>query len=825
MRHLPLLLSLTLGICLHAHSEEWNDIYSSTCQPNIPQSTCLKQNRTKADIPEQPAPGPIRKAPMRSAEDLEHLGNTTVDKLNYAVYGNNEETVATLLGWADPNDYTPHIVIPDKITFNGKDAFVTVINDNAFYNGWGITGVTIGANVKTIGMSAFYGCSIQSLTIPQGLRYILDYAFIYNPLQSVTFENPSSTDVPLVIGFSAFEATNLESFEVPARLRIEHELSFANDNSYGNFLAISFSDSKLKQITVNSHFSDINRDYSLEILNNALCCVNNENNHLMIIAYPPAASQKSFTIEAPCIDVLSYAMPYNNLETISLNATNGIRESKVNLIIGSEAFFRSKIKSLSLSANGPITLSGRFTLECYNLTAYTLSESITNYKVLDGVLYTNDSDKTLESYPANKSDIQLFTVPEDVIAIQAFAFFGNPHIEQVTLPAGLDWIGMSAFCDCKNLRYVTIAEGAELSDVGSYAFRNTPFIDEAPDGPIMLSDCLIGYKNIPEDLVLPSNMRHAAEALFYNNNTIKSVRFPADMPVIPNSMFQNCSYLSSIEWPENLEQINKLAFTCANIPNLELPQSCLKIGYGAFANCSNLQSIKIGDSDNARNGISGFIAPLAFSQATQCRSIQIGKGFRTIGSNAFSGAGSETESSAMMDIIIPEGVEEIGHFAFSSANNVGRLYLPSTLSRLGVNSFTFRNTPTEVQINRTTPPAELDIDGVSTIENPVNQIFDIATLLYTTLTIPLDAQPESFTKFSPWNFQHVVKKNLGSIAQVTADPCDLNVNGLTLTSANGAVIELFGIDGKLIDKGVSVTASGHGLHIVKVGNTVKKIIL
>jgi len=768
---------------------------------------------------------------MRSAEDLEHLGNTTVDKLNYAVYGNNEETVATLLGWADPNDYTPHIVIPDKITFNGKDAFVTTITDGAFTQGWGITGVTIGSNVKIIGMSAFDGCSIQSLIIPQGTRQIGKQAFSLNPLKSVIFENPSSTDVPLVIGGYAFGATDLESFEVPARLRIYDESSFATDDHcnflfYYNYLSSS-PDNKLKQITINPNFSDINRNYSLEIINDALCCVNNENNCLTIIAYPPAASQKSFTIDAPCIDVLNAAMSYNNLETISLNATNGVREGKVNLIIGDQGIGQSAIKNLSLSANGPIFLDNNIAIRCYNLTAYTLSETITNYKVLDGVLYTNNSDKSLVSYPTGKSDIR-FTVPEDVVSIKDFAFCANPHIEQVTLPAGLDHIGVSAFYDCKSLRYV-IAEGAELSEVGDNAFDNTPFINNAPDGPIMLSDCLVGYKNIPENLVFPSNMRHAAEGIFMYNKTIKSVRFPADMPVIPAFMFGSCSNLSYVEWPKNLEQINEQAFIYANIPNLELPQSCLKIGFGAFANCSNLQSIKIGDfSDNAINGISGSqIEPWAFSWATQCRSIQIGKGFRAIGSHAFKGAGSETESSVMMDIIIPEGVEEIGNNAFSSARNVGRISLPSTLSRLGANSFNFFNTkaPTEVQINRTTPPAELDIDDVSTIETPVSQIFDVLTLLDTTLTIPLDAQPESFTKFSPWNFQHVVKKNLGSIAQVTADPCDLNVNGLTLTSANGAVIELFGIDGKLIDKGVSVTASGHGLHIVKVGNTVKKIIL
>ena len=89
------------------------------------------------------------KAQAASQNGGTHLGYVTKDKLKYAVFqfDGAATPVATLVGWVDSYDYTPNIVVPDNVTFNGTSVPVTTIDDYAFINGWGITGLTLGKNL------------------------------------------------------------------------------------------------------------------------------------------------------------------------------------------------------------------------------------------------------------------------------------------------------------------------------------------------------------------------------------------------------------------------------------------------------------------------------------------------------------------------------------------------------------------------------------------------------------------------------------------------------------------------------------------------------
>lgn len=527
-------------------------------------------------------------------------GNVTADKLKYAIYSENTDYNATLLGWVDSNDYTPHIVIPDYVSYNGINVPVRTVNHSAFINGRGITGVTIGSNVVTIGPNAFNSCSITRLSIPSNVQLIMTQAFQSNPLTEVVFENASSTQNPLIIGPSVFAGTKLTTFEIPARLNLFVDGSFARSSD--NFLS---DNPQLSEITINPAFSSVSRNYSLVVINNALCATREADatdpHYTRVIAYPAAAPSSDFVLETSgVIDVFSEAFYGANLNTVTLTSTLAPREGKVNMIIDDFAFSGSRISALNLNAQGPIRLLSDFALYCYNLKNYALSDAITNYKVFDGVIYARkDGERYLVSYPCGKEGTA-FTLPDDVLHISVNGFACNRNLEEVTLPRNLISIGNGAFAGCINLKKINY-DGVALADVGASAFASTKFVDEAPAGEVLLGTWLVGYSGaVPSNLTLSPSVSNAIPFVFNNSTEVESVIFPHDFRNIPDGMFWNCTGLKNIQWPENLETIGANAFSYAgqnietvSMDQLTIPEGVRSVGGSAFAYSRLFKSLSL----------------------------------------------------------------------------------------------------------------------------------------------------------------------------------------------------------------------------------------
>lgn len=142
-----------------------------------------------------------------------------------------------------PGGWTGECTIPDG---------VTVIQDNAFYNCEGLTGVTIPASVTTIGEQAFYMCSgLTDVVIPQGVWNIGESAFAYcfaltkavipasvQEIGSYAFRSCEElTDVTIQDGvkkighWAFYECSSLEAVTIPASVTAIGDMAFG----YGKF--------------------------------------------------------------------------------------------------------------------------------------------------------------------------------------------------------------------------------------------------------------------------------------------------------------------------------------------------------------------------------------------------------------------------------------------------------------------------------------------------------------------------------------------------------------------------------------------------------------
>ena len=107
--------------------------------------------------------------------------------------------------------------------------------------------------------------------------------------------------------------------------------------------------------------------------------------------------------------------------------------------------------------------------------------------IKDGVLYANEErGYTLKCYPIAKSDLE-FSVAENTVRIEAYAFMNNDFLVSVTLPATLKYIGDFAFFSCDSLStvvfksyYAPVLEGSlmgTLPEINVDTVGNIPGFD------------------------------------------------------------------------------------------------------------------------------------------------------------------------------------------------------------------------------------------------------------------------------------------------------------------------------------------------------------
>ena len=120
------------------------------------------------------------------------------------------------------------------------------------------------------------------------------------------------------------------------------------------------------------------------------------------------------------------------------------------------------------------------------LASLSVSEDNNYLHYSNGVLYNSDETKVYALMPACEKGA--YTLPSTVTEIMAYAFWGNPYLEKVSLGSGLYEVPAYAFSNCQNLKEVEIP--LTIRGIGAKAFEDCVNLAKVklPDSMGQISD-------------------------------------------------------------------------------------------------------------------------------------------------------------------------------------------------------------------------------------------------------------------------------------------------------------------------------------------------
>ena len=296
--------------------------------------------------------------------------------------------------------------------------------------------------------------------------------------------------------------------------------------------------------------------------------------------------------------------------------------------LGSGAFMNcTALESVSLSDNME-KLNDHIFDGCASLARIDMPDKpiAVSFTVLGGTAYYNNpsnwengvlyADGYLIAVNADFAALTEYAVKEGtkVIADNAFSGAGySGKVKKITLPDGLYRIGQGAFAKLGALTEINVPESVRSIGYGAFAATGYDVAANYTDGGLYIGNWLVAVEN-------------TVRTSFTVKDGTVGVADGKDTSLFP-SRAQKATQLSL---PSSLKYIGTRSFARLRITELQLPAGLQTLGEGAFASCSWLKTVNLGD----------------------CAELE------SIGAQAFTNA-------AITEIAIPAGVVSVGELVFN----------------------------------------------------------------------------------------------------------------------------------------------------------------
>lgn len=285
---------------------------------------------------------------------------------------------------------------------------------------------------------------------------------------------------------------------------------------------------------------------------------------------------------------------------------------------------------------------------------------------------------------------------KQITSLNAGLFSNNQDIKVVNIGKYITKIKDETFYNCQSLERVDMKS---VVSIGKRAFFECIFLES-------IGEC-DGLKYVEDEAFLEcdslrdvnfSNMEYVGERAFYTCQGITKVNFSDSIEYIGPSAFMCCPNITYLSLGNNLKIIEEYAFSdCTSIRSeISLPNAIEYIGERAFSGCGAMKG------DFTLPASLQHIGDYAFSSCSFITGEIDLTSIKYCGKKAFQGTKitklslpvkekindeEYRNNSALKEIIIPEGVKEIGKRAFAGCYSLEKIVFPSTLEEIGQEAF------------------------------------------------------------------------------------------------------------------------------------------
>ncbi len=365
------------------------------------------------------------------------------------------------------------------------------------------------------------------------------------------------------------------------------------------------------------------------------------------------------------------------LSTVKLS--NGLEE------IGVAAFKNcTKLESLTIPGSVKVIESSAF--KGSGLTSFIMPDSVTDLgdyvfsgckSLASATLSKNIKEIGYDLFDSCES-LRTVQIPNGVTAIRSGAFSCCHELEAVNIPNGVKTIESYAFEECYKLKSIQIPDS--VTTIGEYAFDECRSMETLTIGSSVtkIGFCAFDACESLKSVTIPGSVR----IIDYTFNQCKSLeQLTLSEGVESIEGFNGCESLVSVTLPNSLKKLADAFGWCDKLTSVSIGSGLEDLGdYRLFQNCPLLERLTVSaDNPNfksvdnvlySKDGKTLVLYPMGKTD----REYRVLDGTVSICKKAF------YENEHIETIIMPEGLKEIGEYAFLTCNNIRCMSFPASLT-------------------------------------------------------------------------------------------------------------------------------------------------